>query len=416
MKVYHISKQYGIMVLLVTALLSACSSNKGGSDIVPPEAPAGLSGNAISATEAELSWTDNSTTEEGFKIERQQGSGNFTVVGTVSSNITSFRDVNLVTNQTYIYRVASFNDAGQSQGYSNTVTITPNNLPVIATKTATEVSFHYVLSGGSIYSDGGSPVIARGVCWNQSGNPTIALPTKTIDSSGTGSYTSFVSNLTEGASYYIRAYATNANGTSYGQQVQVTADVIDTVVIRGKVWMKYNLNVTRYRNGDRIPVADEFPNWNQASFTTGVQSVNPGVYNIDPKLYGRLYNLYAARDPRGIAPAGWRVAKKSDFANLDSAIASIPNNAGSLKMTGTVHWIAPNSAATNSTGFSAVAAGIRRMDGFFVSDHKNTDYWITDLLPYPNFGSTYFLYHNSSRLEKADREANHLLSIRCVKE
>jgi len=73
-------------------------------------------------------------------------------------------------------------------------------------------------SGGNIINDGGAAVTARGVCWSTSPNPTIAN-SKTTDGTGTGVFTSSITGLTVGTTYYIRAYATNSAGTNYGNQV-----------------------------------------------------------------------------------------------------------------------------------------------------------------------------------------------------
>jgi hypothetical protein len=72
-------------------------------------------------------------------------------------------------------------------------------------------------SGGIISNDGGLSITARGVCWNKTGNPTIA-DNKTSDGIGTGNYTSSLSSLTINTTYYVRAYATNNMGTGYGNQ------------------------------------------------------------------------------------------------------------------------------------------------------------------------------------------------------
>ena len=73
-------------------------------------------------------------------------------------------------------------------------------------------------SGGDVTSDNGYAIIDRGVCWSTSSNPTIA-DNITSDGSGTGSFTSSMSGLTWGSIYYLRAYATNAAGTSYGNEI-----------------------------------------------------------------------------------------------------------------------------------------------------------------------------------------------------
>ena len=94
-------------------------------------------------------------------------------------------------------------------------------LPSINTSPASSISYASATSGGNITSDGGASIIARGVCWGTSQNPTIAN-SKTSDGTGTGNYISNISGLTVNTTYYIRAYATNSAGTGYGEQVTFT--------------------------------------------------------------------------------------------------------------------------------------------------------------------------------------------------
>jgi hypothetical protein len=91
----------------------------------------------------------------------------------------------------------------------------------LTTTAITGVTTNAASSGGNISSDGGSAVTARGVCWNTTGSPTIA-DSKTTDGSGTGSFTSSLTGLTGGTLFYVRAYATNSEGTAYGNQVSFT--------------------------------------------------------------------------------------------------------------------------------------------------------------------------------------------------
>ncbi len=103
----------------------------------------------------------------------------------------------------------------------NGSTVDPDILPVLNTKTITNIQTTGANSGGTITNDGGAPIIARGVVWNTSPNPTVAH-SKTTDGAGIGAYNSTISGLTPNTLYYVRAYATNTNGTAYGNQVTVT--------------------------------------------------------------------------------------------------------------------------------------------------------------------------------------------------
>jgi pectin methylesterase-like acyl-CoA thioesterase len=101
-----------------------------------------------------------------------------------------------------------------SGGVEGTVTY---DLPTVTTKEISTISTNFAYSGGNISTDGGSPVIVRGVVYNTSGSPTIA-DSKTENGEGSGSFTSFIDGLTAGENYFLRAYATNIAGTGYGEE------------------------------------------------------------------------------------------------------------------------------------------------------------------------------------------------------
>jgi hypothetical protein len=89
---------------------------------------------------------------------------------------------------------------------------------IIATTSLSGITSTTAVSGGNITGDGGSPVTARGVCWSVTPNPVIT-GSHTSDGTGTGTFTSNLTGLITGTIYYIRSYATNSTGTSYGNQL-----------------------------------------------------------------------------------------------------------------------------------------------------------------------------------------------------
>jgi len=92
-------------------------------------------------------------------------------------------------------------------------------LPKLTTTAILSVSSSSTASsGGTISSDGGKPIIARGVCWSISPNPTIK-DSITVDGGGMGAFKSNIKGLIANTKYYVRAYATNGIGTAYGNQV-----------------------------------------------------------------------------------------------------------------------------------------------------------------------------------------------------
>jgi uncharacterized protein (TIGR02145 family) len=126
-------------------------------------------------------------------------------------------------NTNYTYRVYSFNKVGKSINYSNEVSIKTINLPTLTTFQISSIYYQGASSGGQITSDGGSAITANGVVWDTSTNPTIALSTKTTELIS-GSFKSSITGLKATTKYYVRAYATNAAGTGYGNELSFTTD------------------------------------------------------------------------------------------------------------------------------------------------------------------------------------------------
>jgi uncharacterized repeat protein (TIGR01451 family) len=95
------------------------------------------------------------------------------------------------------------------------VTITAPVAPTVTTAEISGITTTTAQCGGNVTDDGGAAVTARGVCWNTTGAPTVA-DYKTADGTGTGAFVSGITGLLPGATYHVRAYATNSAGTSYG--------------------------------------------------------------------------------------------------------------------------------------------------------------------------------------------------------
>jgi len=108
-------------------------------------------------------------------------------------------------------------------------------LPTLTTDAATLIATSTATVGGNITADGGHAITARGICWSTTENPTIDNEV-TVETGTTGSFTSDLSALTANTIYYARAYATNSEGTAYGNQVMFTTLTAPTTNIS----FKYN--------------------------------------------------------------------------------------------------------------------------------------------------------------------------------
>ncbi|HLP74966.1 MAG TPA: hypothetical protein VK155_18830, partial [Bacteroidales bacterium] len=145
-------------------------------------------------------------------------------IGAFISNITG-----LTPGVTYYVRSYATNSAGTAYGsqVSFATQAASIDLPTLSTAAITSITQTSASSGGNVISQGGAAVTARGVCWNTSPDPTISN-SKTSDGNGTGSFTSSLTSLSASTTYYVRAYATNASGTAYGNTQTFTTNSVVT--------------------------------------------------------------------------------------------------------------------------------------------------------------------------------------------
>lgn len=124
---------------------------------------------------------------------------------------------NLLPNTVYYVRAFATNNIGTAYGSVLKITTNPASLPTVATTTSiSNISYNTASSGGSISNDGYAFITSKGVCWsNTNTSPTISN-NKTVNGTGTSSFASSLTSLISGSTYYVRAYATNSVGTSYG--------------------------------------------------------------------------------------------------------------------------------------------------------------------------------------------------------
>lgn len=281
---------------------------------------------------------------------------------------------------------------------------------------------------GTVISDGGAKVTGRGICWSTNPIPTIN-DKKTIEGAGIGDFTSKLTELIQGTTYYARAYATNRKGTTYGDvfsfiagtATDIDGNIYNMVTIGTQIWMKENLKTTKYRNGDVIPTITDGIEW--SALKKGAQC----NYNNDPAnaaKYGKLYNWYAVYESRNIAPTGWHVATDVEWTTLTNYVSANLGNSGSIakalaSKTGWSYSINANAVGNdltrnNSTGFSALACGKRNINGTFASIGDDGIWWSSTE---SSIGSAWYrdIDYGSASVYR-DINQVYGFSVRCIKD
>ena len=373
-------------------------------------------------------------------------SGSHTTDGTGTGSFTSSL-TSLTAGTTYFVRAYATNSVGTA--YGEEVSFVAAVLPVVNTATPTNIMATSATCGGNVTNDGSAVVTDRGVCWSTTHNPTTSN-SHTTDGSGTGSFTSSLTGLTTGTTYYVRAYATNSLGTAYGIEVSFTttteygqpcsgaATVTDidnntynTVQIGDQCWMRENLRTTRYSNGTHIALG------NDTSSTTAYRYY-PDDDSSNVSTCGYLYNGKAvmgnssssSANPsgvQGICPDGWHVPSDAEWTQLTNYVSSQSqyvcggdNTYIAKALASTTGWnsnsntcvVGNNPSANNATGFSALPAGWYYGHGCCLGD--NVFFWSASEGYYDWSYTIFCLYSHVAEVRRNNGNKKFGYSVRCV--
>lgn len=356
----------------------------------------------------------------------------------------------------YHYRVVAVNSIGTANGNDLTFT-TAVVLPTLTTTPVSNRKSTSGTSGGTITSDGGASISARGVCWAISSNPTV-INDHTIDGEGSGSFTSEIKCLDRETTYYVRAYATNSEGTGYGEQeifttqsglitfnpgltygtvMDIDGNCYKTIQIGDQIWMAENLRTSRYNDGIQMPNVTDDIEWGDLSYTVydeyeGMVLKGTGAYcwyNNDSATfdneYGKLYNWLAVNSGK-LCPVGWRIPILAELNQLlgPKDYDMFKYGAGANIMeTGTDHWdesvnpFPEGIVVTNSTGFTALPGGLRLTQGEFNDLGLRGQFWASDKYWFPDLPYRFTIpYYSAFSPSAISSQVDYGLSVRCKKE
>lgn len=293
------------------------------------------------------------------------------------------------------------------------------SLPMVITLEATAITNSSASVGGNVSSDGGATVTERGIYWSTSQNPE-KTGTKMQIGAGTWEFSSILSGLNTITTYYIKAYATNAAGTAYGNQLSFTTNeqvtdydgnIYDMATIGTQVWMKENLKTTHYNDGAQIQLVTDNTTW--ANMTSGAYCYYNNNTSYDD-IYGALYNWYTVNTGK-LCPTGWHVPTDAEWTTLTDYLGGASVAGGKLKEAGTEHWQSQNTGATNESVFTALPGGGRGINGMFYGIGTNGYWWSST-----EYGTDYAwhreMYYGSVKVYRNNYILVNGFSVRCLRD
>ena len=257
-------------------------------------------------------------------------------IGSFTSSITG-----LLPSTTYYFRAYATNCMGTT--YGNDISFSAlGGPPVVITTPITAITQGSVTVGGNVIT---YDAPSKGICYGTSPEPEVGDVGVILapGGSGGGSYICNISGIPPNTLYYLRAYAMNSYGYSYGEQVTVIlrmnqsgatvadidGNIYNTVKIGNQAWMAENLKTTKYNNGTEIPLIVDKPAW-EALMTGGYCWYNNE--DVNKNIYGALYNWYAV-NTGNLCPIGWHVPSYNEWDILAAYLGGVDIAGGKLKET-----------------------------------------------------------------------------------
>lgn len=189
---------------------------------------------------------------------------------------------------------------------------TPKLVPVVTIETVSQITATVITSTESITNDGGDAVINKGVCWSTNQNPTIT-DNKTTNGASSESFTSSITGLTPGTTYYIRAYAINSTGIGYSSQSTLTTLTLPLYTDGSYVTLQ---KATIGRGIDLVFMGDGYTadDISSKKYDTNLKQAYAYFFDIEPyksySAYFNVYMVYAVSAESGISNSSTTVNTK----------------------------------------------------------------------------------------------------------
>lgn len=233
---------------------------------------------------------------------------------------------------------------------------------------------------------------------------------KTIPNPGPGTYTCTVTgkgNCKEDVCIFTPQFTVGGGGTCDATVTDIDGNVYDVVKIGSKCWTKQNLKTTRYNDGTVI--AKDLNNADWSNTLAGACAVyNDSAQN---EILGKFYNYYAVVSGK-LCPAGWHIPTEAEFNELVATVGGV-NNGAAIKAVG--QWPA-GQGATNTSGFSAIPAGFRVLDGTYLGRGEDAHFWSSTIGSDAQPAHLFLSDASGNAINIEGYPKNNGFSCRCVKD
>ncbi len=353
------------------------------------------------------------TTDYGYTVTASQSP--------VSGNETkrlSYGLSGLAEKTLYHFRVKAESAAGITFGKDQTFSTL--QLPITRTDSATAIASLSATLRGSVNSNNLPTTVIFEFGTTTDYGESINAAGSAIQSISDFPVSVALTDLKAQSSYHYRVKASNIAGTTYGNDLtfnttQVLKDLAgntyNTLTVGNQVWMAENLRTTRFNDGAYIPLVTAKNAWGRLKKPAYCWYNNDTSY---VKITGALYNWYTVNTYK-LCPAGWHVPAKEEWAILIDYLGGTKIAGGKLKEAGTKHWQSPNSGATNETGFTALAGGLRSSAGSFDYYNFKGQWWSANDST-KDFAWFQFLDFSSSNVNSFSFNKTEGYSVRCIKD
>jgi len=299
-------------------------------------------------------------------------------------------------------------------------------MPGITTDAADELTAESATLNSTFSADS---ITAQGFVWGLQSDLSDGASVSADTTGGSTAIEYALTGLTEDATYYFSAYATNASGTTYGDTLSFVAQLVatsvsyqgydyDIVAIGTQYWFAENLRSENYNTGTAIATGLDNATWSATSdgaVAVYGEGTSPVINGSDDEVsnladYGRLYNWYAV-NTGNLCPTGWHVPTDEEYTTLTDGLGGSTVAGDAMKSSASD---SPAWNGTNSSDFSGLAGGHRSNLGDFVREDSKGYFWSAS--PDDIFAWFRILEGDNTEVDRSKANPRWGYSVRCVQD